>query len=86
MTRSPITKKTGGLSGGLEMVRKRKKPLKSAAYSIFVAEGEGFEPSKPCDLHTFQACSFDHSDTPPQIVLANRSHSLSVRTAHIITS
>lgn len=31
----------------------------------FVAEGEGFEPSKPFDLHTFQACSFDHSDTPP---------------------
>src|SRR5690554_4325041 len=37
----------------------------SAAFSIFVAEGEGFEPSKPFDLHTFQACSFDHSDTPP---------------------
>ncbi len=33
-----------------------------------VAEGEGFEPSKPFDLHTFQACSFDHSDTPPQFL------------------
>ena len=30
-----------------------------------MAEREGFEPSKPFDLHTFQACSFDHSDTPP---------------------
>ncbi len=30
-----------------------------------VAVREGFEPSKPFDLHTFQACSFDHSDTSP---------------------
>ena len=30
-----------------------------------LVEEEGFEPSKPFDLHTFQACSFDHSDTPP---------------------
>lgn len=82
----PHYKKDWGTEWGTGDGQKKKKPLKSAAYSIFVAEGEGFEPSKPCDLHTFQACSFDHSDTPPQIVLANRSHSLSVRTAHIITS
>ena len=30
-----------------------------------MAVREGFEPSRPCDLHTFQACSFDHSDTSP---------------------
>jgi hypothetical protein len=30
-----------------------------------LAVREGFEPSKPFDLHTFQACSFSHSDTSP---------------------
>ena len=32
---------------------------------LYLAVREGFEPSKPFDLHTFQACSFDHSDTSP---------------------
>jgi hypothetical protein len=31
----------------------------------YVAEREGFEPSKSYPLHTFQACSFDRSDTSP---------------------
>ncbi|TJZ90816.1 hypothetical protein FA893_10705, partial [Photobacterium damselae subsp. piscicida] len=26
---------------------------------------EGFEPSIRCRIHTFQACSFSHSDTSP---------------------
>jgi hypothetical protein len=30
-----------------------------------VAVREGFEPSKPFGLHTFQACSFGRSDTSP---------------------
>ena len=33
---------------------------------MYMAEREGFEPSmsyKP--IHTFQACSFNHSDTSP---------------------
>lgn len=30
-----------------------------------VAVREGFEPSMPFDIHTFQACSFGHSDTSP---------------------
>lgn len=30
-----------------------------------MAVREGFEPSKTCALHTFQACSFGHSDTSP---------------------
>lgn len=50
-------------------IQKKKKPLKSAASLYSVAEGEGFEPSKPFDLRAFQARSFDHSDTPPQIVV-----------------
>ena len=28
-----------------------------------VADGKGFEPSKACTLHAFQACSFNRSDT-----------------------
>ncbi len=32
----------------------------------FMAEKEGFEPSKPFGLHTFQACAFDHSATSPE--------------------
>ena len=30
-----------------------------------LAVREGFEPSVPCGTHTFQACSFGHSDTSP---------------------
>ncbi len=40
-----------------------KKPQNMGLY--FMAVREGFEPSKPYDLHTFQACSFGHSDTSP---------------------
>src|SRR5580698_673048 len=36
------------------------------ASSILFAEREGFEPSIPFrSIHTFQACSFDHSDISP---------------------
>ena len=34
-----------------------------------VAEGKGFEPSVACATHAFQACSFDHSDTPLYMML-----------------
>ena len=30
-----------------------------------MAVREGVEPSIPCGIHTFQACSFGHSDTSP---------------------
>ena len=32
---------------------------------INVAVREGFEPSIRFRIHTFQACSFNHSDTSP---------------------
>ena len=32
----------------------------------YMAEREGFEPSIRCRIHTFQACSFSHSDTSPE--------------------
>lgn len=40
-----------------------------------MADREGFEPSVPvCGTHTFQACSFDHSDTCPlEIVLDKKA-------------
>ena len=31
-----------------------------------MAVREGFEPSIRCRIHTFQACSFSHSDTSPK--------------------
>ena len=41
--------------------------------SIFTAfksaEGEGFEPSVPCDTHAFQACALDHYANPPSMRL-----------------
>ena len=33
---------------------------------FIMAEREGFEPSVPGGTHTFQACSFGHSDTSPK--------------------
>ena len=39
----------------------------------FLAEREGFEPSMRFRIHTFQACSFDRSDTSPGLrLLAGR--------------
>ena len=33
-----------------------------------LAVREGFEPSIRCRIHTFQACSFSHSDTSPKLI------------------
>ncbi len=39
-----------------------------------MAEREGFEPSIRCyRIHTFQACSFNHSDTSPENLFVYRS-------------
>jgi hypothetical protein len=36
---------------------------------IYLAEREGFEPSiRYKRIHTFQACSFSHSDTSPDYI------------------
>ncbi len=37
--------------------------------SLNLAVREGFEPSIRCRIHTFQACSFSHSDTSPNFAL-----------------
>ncbi len=46
--------------------------LGRAVYSVgrhlardYMAESEGFEPSIPYGIHTFQACAFDHSASSP---------------------
>ncbi len=36
-----------------------------------MAVREGVEPSIPCGIHTFQACSFGHSDTSPYFTADN---------------
>ena len=43
-----------------------KKTASRAVLSYILAEREGFEPSIACAIHTFQACSFSHSDTSPE--------------------
>ena len=47
------------------MLKNKKKPCKSLTYRAFkFAERKGFDPSIPFrGIHTFQACSFNHSDT-----------------------
>ena len=44
---------------------RKKSPHLHAGSSLNVAVREGFEPSIRCRIHTFQACSFSHSDTSP---------------------
>ena len=34
-----------------------------------MAVREGFEPSIRFRIHTFQACSFSHSDTSPKLIV-----------------
>ena len=47
--------------------QKRKSPRWCSSRALeLVAVREGFEPSIRYRIHTFQACSFGHSDTSPQ--------------------
>ncbi len=47
------------------IIGNEKAPLILSRASEFVAVREGFEPSIRYRIHTFQACSFGHSDTSP---------------------
>ncbi len=55
--------------GGCHM--RKKKPV--LAYELFLKYGGegGFEPPIRCRIHTFQACSFSHSDTSPYCLAAH---------------
>ena len=44
---------------------KTKGPVFRRGLLFYLAVREGFEPSIRCRIHTFQACSFSHSDTSP---------------------
>ncbi len=50
-------------ASGNVITRNAKSPTKGRAFNLAVREG--FEPSIRCRIHTFQACSFSHSDTSP---------------------
>ena len=49
---------------------KVKGPVLRQALLLYLAVREGFEPSIRCRIHTFQACSFSHSDTSPNFRLS----------------
>ncbi len=52
-----------GFSSLLIFAPKKAPQLSEASMYKLMAVREGFEPSIPCGIHTFQACSFGHSDT-----------------------
>ncbi len=60
--------RTEGFEPGPPVTGSNKKaPANCAGAFLFdMAEREGFEPSIRCRIHTFQACSFSHSDTSPK--------------------
>ena len=54
-----------GSHQSLPLLIKQKAPIGSLLF--YMAEREGFEPSiRDYRIHTFQACSFNHSDTSPE--------------------
>ena len=51
----------------IHMSTRQTKRAPIGALLVCMAEREGFEPSIRCyRIHTFQACSFNHSDTSPE--------------------
>ncbi len=55
-----------------QVVQKSLQIIDLQAFAADSAESEGFEPSIPFrGIHTFQACSFNHSDNSPDLKAAN---------------
>ena len=50
---------------------RKKSPHFHASSSSNMAVRGGFEPPIRCRIHTFQACSFSHSDTSPYCLAAH---------------
>ncbi len=51
-------------------VRHRSSPERGSVDLVDIvrlAEGVGFEPTRPCDLHAFQACQINRSCIPPSV-------------------
>ncbi len=55
---------------GLGDTYKQKARTSVQALSLNMAVRGGFEPPIRCRIHTFQACSFSHSDTSPYCIAA----------------
>ena len=51
--------------------RRKKSPYLRTSSSLNMAVRGGFEPPIRCRIHTFQACSFSHSDTSPYCFAAH---------------
>ena len=54
-----------GFSSPLECNMRKKSSHFRTSFSLNMAVRGGFEPPIRCRIHTFQACSFSHSDTSP---------------------
>ena len=63
---SPVVEPRSGLliPPGVCNIRK-KSPYFRTSFFLNMAVRGGFEPPIRCRIHTFQACSFSHSDTSP---------------------
>ncbi len=55
----------------VECNRRKKSPYLRTSSSSNMAVRGGFEPPIRCRIHTFQACSFSHSDTSPYCFAAH---------------
>ena len=68
---SPVVDPRSGLliPPGVCNIRK-KSPYFRTSSSLNMAVRGGFEPPIRCRIHTFQACSFSHSDTSPNCFVA----------------
>ena len=69
---SPVVDPRSGLliPPGVCNIRK-KSPYFRTSSSLNMAVRGGFEPPIRCRIHTFQACSFSHSDTSPYCLAAH---------------
>ena len=54
---------------GVCNMRKKSPYFRTSSFSKMAVRG-GFEPPIRCRIHTFQACSFSHSDTSPYCIAA----------------
>ncbi len=63
---SPVVDSRSGLLSSPRCVQYTKKsPYFCTGFFLNMAVRGGFEPPIRCRIHTFQACSFSHSDTSP---------------------
>src|SRR5699024_7196772 len=66
---SPVVDPRSGLliPPGVCNIRKKSPHFRTSSFLNMAVRG-GFEPPIRCRIHTFQACSFSHSDTSPNFL------------------